>query len=245
MFIRELDVCRTNVYHGDTFGIRAWRTLMSAPSASSRGKFILLFFVTATLVIISLAIQRDIQQRSAKSNAPPAGLDLPADQPVLPRFSLIERSGQPFTRQEMLGQTTIVSFIFTRCHETCPMVTGIMARLRQGFPATVKMVSITVDPRYDRPEQLRIYARNFGADNVNWWFLTGEREATYSLIREGFGLPVEENPNPARLPGELISHTTRLAIVDRQGRVRGYYDCRHPDVVLAVARRVEALEQEP
>lgn len=174
----------------------------------------------------------------------PGSADLPVGYSRLPDFELTERSGRTVRRADLEGQVWVASFIFTRCHETCPMVTGVMARLRAELPKEVRLVSISVDPRHDRPEVLQEYAKNQGADSESWWFLTGPREEVYRLVRDGFKLSVAENPDPEKLPGERVSHSTRLAVVDREGNVRGLYDSSDPSLVSGLARKVRSLVAE-
>jgi len=108
----------------------------------------------------------------------------------VPDFALIERSGQPVTRADLLGKVWIASIIFTRCVAECPLVSSHMARLQDVFIAEpdVRLVSITVDPAYDTPEVLTRYAQSFAAQPQRWLFLTGDKEAIYTLVREGFRL---------------------------------------------------------
>ena len=118
----------------------------------------------------------------------------------VPDFALIERSGQPVTKADLLGKVWIASVIFTRCVEECPLVSSHMARLQDAFAAErdVYLVSITVDPAYDTPEVLTRYAQSFAAQPQRWLFLTGDKATIYRLVREGgartsgSGLPLHQ-----------------------------------------------------
>jgi protein SCO1/2 len=83
----------------------------------------------------------------------------------------------------------------------------------------VRLVSITADPETDTPEVLRQYSARFQAGD-HWLFLTGEKPAIHALARDGFKLPIASDPNA---PG-LITHSTRLVLIDRTGTVRGFYE---------------------
>ena len=67
----------------------------------------------------------------------------------------------------------------------------------------------------DTPEVLKAYAAKFSADPAEWYFLTGPQAAIHRLAAEGF-----------RLGGMGSSdiRSTRLVLIDRDGRIRGYYD---------------------
>ena len=84
----------------------------------------------------------------------------------------------------------------------------------------MKLVSFSVDPDFDRPDVLREYGRTNGADPARWMFLTGTSEAVRGLVRDGFKLPVVEQPDP-NMP---IVHSQNFMVVDRVGRIRGAFD---------------------
>ncbi|MFO0948752.1 MAG: SCO family protein [Planctomycetota bacterium] len=208
-----------------------------------------LFFVGTSLVLglcvlFAFSLGFVLREGPAESATQTATSNIPRGAIVLPDFSLTERSGKTVTKTDLLGKVWVAGFIFTRCHETCPMVTGVMAQLRAELPGDVRFVSFSVDPRYDRPDVLVQYAQTHHADAENWWFLTGEQPAMYELIQQGFKLSVSENPDTKVLPGERIEHTTRLAVVDRGGNVRGYFDSADQSRVRALVSKVNALREE-
>jgi protein SCO1/2/putative membrane protein len=141
-------------------------------------------------------------------------------------FALTERSGRTVRQTDLLGKVWVASFVFTRCSGPCPQVSSTMQRLQEklaGEPG-VLLVTFTVDPEYDQPAELSEYARHFQADPERWLFLTGKQEEIYRLLREGFHVPVAQNEGPERIPGQEVMHSPRLAVVDGQGRLRGYFD---------------------
>ena len=69
-----------------------------------------------------------------------------------------------------------LNFIFTTCTTICPVMTATFSQMRRALGDTaddVELVSITIDPEYDRPEVLKKYAEQFGA-GPGWTFVTGE-----------------------------------------------------------------------
>jgi cytochrome oxidase Cu insertion factor (SCO1/SenC/PrrC family) len=46
----------------------------------------------------------------------------------------------------------------------------------------------------------------------------------FRIAREGFKMAVEENPPEAVPQAGRMLHSTKVALVDAQGRVRGYYE---------------------
>lgn len=144
--------------------------------------------------------------------------DLP-DFGAIPEFSLMERSERSVSKADLLGKVWIVDFIFTNCPGPCPRLSAQMKQLQNDLPAKVHLLSVSVDPERDTPEVLRKYAKGYGASELRWWFLTGERDRIVSLAQEGFRLPIMSAD-----AGDAIVHTTRFVLVDSKAVIRGYYD---------------------
>jgi protein SCO1/2 len=84
-----------------------------------------------------------------------------------------------------------------------------------------RLVSITVDPETDTRETLKGYAEKHGAEARRWAFLRGEKAALIALARDGFKLTAA---TPGTAANETAVHSNRLVLVDRDLRIRGYYD---------------------
>ncbi len=154
----------------------------------------------------------------------------------IPDFRLIERDGQPRTLADCQGEIWFAAFFFSSCPGPCPVLSSRLAELAQAVGRTkgrVRVVSITVDPAVDTPERLRAYAQKYGAGK-NWWFLTGPLPEIYRIAREGFKLAVEENPPETVAQNGKMLHSTKIAMVDGQGRVRGYYNGTDADLLARV-----------
>ncbi|OGL61314.1 MAG: hypothetical protein A3J27_15295 [Candidatus Tectomicrobia bacterium RIFCSPLOWO2_12_FULL_69_37] len=168
---------------------------------------------------------------------------------AVPDFTLTDARGRAVGRKDLAGKVWVADLIFTRCTDTCPLQTGEMARLQAEFAGErdMRFVSITTDPAYDTPAVLAQYAARHKANLDTWFFLTGEEKAIARLAREGFRLAFATRsssregpraflgrlwaalgPRPASAhhdPGHSveISHSSRFVLVDRGGRIRGYY----------------------
>jgi cytochrome oxidase Cu insertion factor (SCO1/SenC/PrrC family) len=176
------------------------------------------------LIIGGVPGRADAPGRGGEDRVPIAG--------QVPDFSLTERSGSIVTKRSLEGRVWIADFIFTRCQGVCPLLSGRMADLQSALRdrSDVTLISFSVDPDHDTPEVLSRYAKGYDADAERWLFLTGERESMYRLIGEGFHLAVAE-AEPGKVPeGELITHSDRLVLVDRRGRIRGSYHGTDEDV---------------
>lgn len=158
---------------------------------------------------------------------PPTGTAHPDVRIPAPEFTLTERSGKPVTRDDLKGKVWVASFVFTRCPGPCPQVSGTMARLQKELDLKnspdLRLVTFTVDPERDTPNELKEYANRYKADPERWLFLTGKSESElHGLLKDGFKVSAQRAKNAK--PGDEFDHSTRLAVVDKAGTIRGYFD---------------------
>ncbi|MEO1998497.1 MAG: SCO family protein, partial [Planctomycetaceae bacterium] len=150
---------------------------------------------------------------------------------TLPEFALTNQAGQSYGTAELQGKVWIANFFFTRCQATCPQQTQLMADLQESLKkdpiwSDIRLVSISVDPEFDQPKILQEYATSAGADEDHWSFLTGERGSIWRLSKSGFRLPVADDADNVEMP---IMHDSKFVLVDRQSRIRGYFDVLKPN----------------
>ncbi len=79
---------------------------------------------------------------------------------------------------------TLVQFIFTSCATICPMLSATFAQAQADVAAVrgdYRMISISIDPEYDTPKRLAVYAKRFNAGD-KWLFLTGTEQAVRKVV---------------------------------------------------------------
>jgi protein SCO1/2 len=106
---------------------------------------------------------------------------------VIPGEILLDEFGKKIELKKILNQKKPIAlnFIFTTCTTICPVMTATFAQMRRQLgkeSEQVQLVSITIDPEYDRPEVLKKYAENFGASE-GWSFLTGDGNSINKVLR--------------------------------------------------------------
>jgi protein SCO1/2/putative membrane protein len=195
-------------------------------------------FITV-LLSASLALAMVSREPSV---APRAGQDLPRGAFPVGEFQLVERSGRTVTQADVADRVWIAAFIFTRCPLSCPRISSVMRGIQARLTRTdVLLVSISVDPDHDSPAVLSSYAAQFGASPDRWWFLTGTRSSIHDLVVNRFKLSLAETtPADRATGGEAISHSDRLALVDR-GQIVGLFESNDQpasDALVARARRL-------
>jgi uncharacterized membrane protein YozB (DUF420 family)/cytochrome oxidase Cu insertion factor (SCO1/SenC/PrrC family) len=146
------------------------------------------------------------------------------DRGPAPSFQLTDRGGRSVSLDDLRGKVWVAYFSFTCCQQGCAVTNANVARLQRNLASypNVALVHFNVYPQHDTPELLTRFAKDHGADDERWLFLTGAESAMYDLIEKGFHESVRRNPQAT--PGNEVLHTWRMLIVDHRGRIRGYID---------------------
>jgi protein SCO1/2 len=153
----------------------------------------------------------------------------------IPQFQLLNQQGKKFDRSSLDGHVWVADFIYTNCEGPCPRMSSRMHGIQKATDTSVKLVSFTVDPARDTPQALEAYGRKFAADDSRWTFLTGETATLNMLDHDAFKLGNVS---------AILDHSTRFVLIDKQGRVRGYYGLVDGDPVARVAKDAARLEAE-
>ena len=154
------------------------------------------------------------------------GVDAAGDGETLPRvgpapeFTLTNQDGQRASLSALRGKVVAITFIYTTCVDTCPLLTAKMASLRGrlggDFGPRVQFLSITVDPARDTPEVLKRYAEGHGAQGAGWAFLTGTPSEIRAVAKH-YGVYYRKTSR-----GD-VDHTFLTSLVDRAGVLRVQY----------------------
>jgi len=137
-------------------------------------------------------------------------------------FRFLNQDGKTVTQKDLEGAVYVADFFFTTCHSICPVMSTQMERIYTKFKGNseVKLLSHTVDPEIDTVEQLKAYALKFDADSKQWLFVTGDKKQLYDIARTGYFLDAQQGDGG---PDDFI-HTQNFALVDKDKRIRGYYN---------------------
>jgi protein SCO1/2 len=139
------------------------------------------------------------------------GAELSAPHPVSD-IELAAASGA-VSLHDFAGRYTYVYFGYTFCPDICPATLAELAQLRQQLgdnAGEMQVVMITVDPERDTPERMAEYVAYFDPTFVG---LSADAEIV-DRVGEPFGLFYEKSAGTAAT-GYLVSHTTRVYLLDR------------------------------
>ena len=137
-----------------------------------------------------------------------------------PAFTLTAQDERRVSLADLRGKVVVLTFIYTTCADTCPLLTAKMAtlqsRLGADFGPRVFFVSITVDPERDTPAVLKGYGVAHGARFDGWAFMTGT-PAEIREVAKRYGI---FHKKTAR--GD-VDHTFLTSVIDARGRLRVQY----------------------
>jgi len=154
-------------------------------------------------------------------------------------FSFINQNGKTITQEDYKDVIYVADFFFTTCQTICPIMTGNMAWLQDKVKdmPDVKLLSFSVMPDIDTQEALRKYADEKGVDDRKWNLLTGDKKKIYYLARQSFLAVKTDNT------GELYDmvHTENFILVDKKGRIRGFYDGTNMDKPSEESKNMQQL----
>jgi protein SCO1/2 len=104
-----------------------------------------------------------------------------------PKVTLIDQDGEKVDFHALLtgDKPVFVDFIFATCTTICPVLsagyTSIQRKLGDNLDSVI-LVSITIDPENDGPEELTAYLERYRA-KPGWEFLTGTRADIDKVMR--------------------------------------------------------------
>ena len=163
-------------------------------------------------------------------------------QHTISSFSFIDQDGKILSEEKWKDKIVIADFFFTRCPSICPKMTMSLVRVQESFrkDKSILINSFTVDPEHDDAANLKKYAERFGIDARSWCLLTGDKKEIYKLARNSFLITASDGDGG---PGDFI-HSEKLVLVDRERRIRGYYDGTSRDNVSQLIHDIKKLKYE-
>jgi len=187
--------------------------------------------VRATLVVGSESHLEDVSLTEGRGQADASStstLHLPQTGEAVPDFQFIDQNGRPIHLAQFRGQPLLVTFIYTRCPlpDYCIRMSDNFARVARNLHrsnpdafAKLQMLSITLDPEFDKPEVLRNYGKSYIGSldpGLKHWTLATASPEQIRQAAEFFGMVYKSQD------GEIV-HNLRTALLDADGRVAGFY----------------------
>jgi protein SCO1/2 len=157
-------------------------------------------------------------------------------------FSLTNQNGETITNKDYEGRFYIADFFFTRCQTICPIMAYNMGELQAHYKddTEIMFLSHSVTPVMDSVPVLKAYAVNKGLIDGKWNVTTGSKKHIYELARKSYFAVLDEGNGDEN---DFI-HTEQFVLVDKDRRIRGYYDGTEKEDMKKIIADIVLLKEE-
>jgi len=137
-------------------------------------------------------------------------------------FNLTDQDGNEVTEKDFKDKIYVTDFFFVTCPTICPKMTKQMDRVYNEFIDNndISFLSHTVMPESDSVPVLKEYADEIGVSSDKWKFVTGDKPQIYNLARKTYFAAITEGNGGV----DDFVHTENFVLVDKDKRLRGFYD---------------------
>lgn len=137
-------------------------------------------------------------------------------------FSFTDQHGRTVSNETFKDKIYVADFFFAACKTICPQMSNQLVRVQEAFKndSSVLILSYTVNPENDSVSALYDYSIQYKALKDKWFFATGDKKEIYDLARNSYFITAMEGNGG---PDDFI-HSEQFALIDKKGRIRGYYD---------------------
>lgn len=160
----------------------------------------------------------------------------------VPPFAYLNQDSVMVTDKDFDGTIYVTDFFFTSCNTICPKMHRNMLRVYEKYKGNpkVKILSHTIDIKYDLPSRLKNYAKKLGISGDQWQFVHGSRDSIYNIAAKSYMVAAYED---AKDPQGLV-HQGWFVLVDKNKHIRGAYDGTQADQVDHLMEDMDILLKE-
>ncbi|MCI2230268.1 SCO family protein [Polaribacter sp. MSW13] len=157
-------------------------------------------------------------------------------------FELINQNGEIITNKNYKNKIYVADFFFTRCQTICIAMAYNMSELQEFYKNDddIMFLSHSVTPVIDSVSVLREYADRKGVIDGKWNVTTGSKKHIYELARKSYFAVLDEGNGDEN---DFI-HTEQFVLVDKDRRIRGYYDGTEKEDMIKLKKDIALLKEE-
>jgi len=171
-------------------------------------------------VLDAVVVTKQAVPGLAPAMLPPHQLMVGEQVPDLP---LVNQDGNAIHLQDYRGKALLITFIYTRCPmpTACPLISSHFAKVNETLARDPKtylashLLSISLDPSYDKPSVLRKYGLAYLDDNASGfshWEFADTTPGDLKKLAVAFGLEYTEEDNQ-------ITHTMETTLIGPDSKV--------------------------
>lgn len=139
---------------------------------------------------------------------------------TIPAFSFLNQDSSVVTNKDFDNSIYVADFFFTSCTAICPIMHRNMLNVYEEFKGNpeVKLISHSIDTKYDLPYRLKNYANKLGVEGHQWEFVHGSRDEIYGIAQQSYLTSVGTDAKAGYV------HDGWFILVDKNKHLRGAYD---------------------
>lgn len=194
----------------------------------------------AIVVIVTLSANSAVSGSGAVPSQKVNGFygpTAPSSQPAV-NFALTDQTGKTVSLAQYRGQVVMLTFVYSTCADTCPVVVSQMRGALNELSKRVPALAVTVDPKQDTPANVSAFL--IKEDMLGQMqYLVGSRHELEPIWRF-FGIQPQLAVNSSK-----SDHSILVELLDKTGKPRvGYTDVTQMDPD-AIAADIRTLQAEP
>ena len=157
-------------------------------------------------------------------------------------FELTNQNGEKITNKNYKDKIYVADFFFTRCQTICINMAYNMGELQNLYKkdTDIMFLSHSVTPEIDSVTVLKEYADRKGVIDGKWNITTGAKRHIYELARKSYFAVLDEGTGDEN---DFI-HTEQFVLVDKEKRIRGYYDGTKKEDMEKLKKDIVLLKEE-
>lgn len=137
-----------------------------------------------------------------------------------PPLQLRNYTGEQVNLRELRGKAVLVTFIYTHCPDTCPLIVSHMKTalaLLGPKGRDVQMVAVSTDPRGDNPRTVTAFLKAHGMEG-KMDYLIGSRPELEKVWKD-WNIVAK----PAKAGRDLVEHSALIYGIDGEGKIVTLY----------------------
>jgi protein SCO1/2 len=194
----------------------------------------------AIVLVVTLSANSGVTGAEGQPSQLVNGFYGPSAPPSLPsvNFALHNQNGQAISLKQYQGQVVVLTFVYSTCQSTCPVVVSQIRGALNELPHRVPAIAVSVDPQQDTPSNVSAFL--IKEDMLGQMeYLVGPRP-TLEPIWRFFGIQPQ-----IKVKSSNSDHSVLVELLDKSGKPRvGYTDVTQMDPD-AIAHDIEKLQSEP
>ena len=157
-------------------------------------------------------------------------------------FKLVNQNADTITQKNYEDKIYVADFFFTTCQSICIDMAKSMQTLQKEFEddEDILLLSHSVTPEIDDVARLKKYAIEKGVIDSKWNLVTGDKKQIYDLARKEYLASKTEGDGGKY---DLV-HTENFVLVDKENRLRGFYDGTNPEEIEQLIEDIDILRLE-